>query len=150
MSSRDDAIVSLPFRLDVEDDWPPVAVESLQLRHLHAGYEVQSAPLFLKDLSVGDVIDVTLGDKGLVESWSHKSRSTRTTIWILRLKSPNGIDAALAKLRLLGCHTVRLESVGCYAVDVAGSIPISSVDKILESLDSNSVAIAFPSMRHPD
>lgn len=150
MSSCDGAIVLLKFPLEVEDDWPPVAIESMPLRKVSAGYQVQAVPLFVKDLSVGDVIAVDLDDENTVESWRHVARSARTTIWLLRLKQPNGIDAALAKLRHLGCNSVALDAAGCYALDVPESISMESVDAVLGSLESDSVATAFPSMRHPD
>jgi hypothetical protein len=150
MSSTEGAVVSLKFPLEVEDDWPPVAVESMPFRPVASGYEVQAAPLFVKDLSVGDVIAATLGDERIVEKWRHITRSSRTTIWLLRLKEPSGIDAALTRLRSLGCNSVGLDAAGCYAVDVPESVSMESVDPILEALDSALVAVAFPSMRHPD
>ncbi|MBI5270773.1 MAG: DUF4265 domain-containing protein [Burkholderiales bacterium] len=127
-----------------------MAVESMPFRKVPAGYQAQAAPLFVKDLSVDDVIAVDLGDENTVKSWRHIARSARTTIWLLRLKQPHGIDAALTKLRQLGCNSVALDVAGCYAVDVPGSISMEKVDAILRSLDGDTVATAFPSMRHPD
>jgi hypothetical protein len=40
--------------------------------------------------------------------------------------------------------------VGAYAVDVPESVPITTVDAALAHLDPDSVAVAFPSMRHPE
>lgn len=56
--------VELKFPLDVEDDWPPVAVEGLPFDVALGGYVATVPPLFVKDLSVGDVIAVEIGDDG--------------------------------------------------------------------------------------
>lgn len=141
---------SLKFRLDVEDEWPPVGVESLPFRKADPGFEALVAPLFVKNLSVGDVIDVQLDEEGLVDSWRHLATSAHTTIWLLRLKKTTAIDEALTELRALGCNSVGLDSSGCYAVDVPPAVAISDVDLILSELDETAVATAYPSMRHPE
>lgn len=150
MNSLNQRKISLNFPLSVEDDWPPVATESLPFYVVEGGYECRVAPLFVKDLSVGDVISAELGCDQEVLSWRHVYRSLHSTVWLLRLKRPNTIDAVLAELRRLGCGTVGLDEAGCYAVDVPESIAMETVDKALENLDAGSVATAFPSMRHPD
>jgi len=150
MISPLDPTVVLKFPLQVEDGWPPVAVEALPFEPTDRGYRALVAPLFVKDLSVGDIILATLEDDNLVDSWSHVQRSGRTTVWLLRQTKTNQIDPALAALRALGCNSVRLDSAGCYAIDVPETVTIRDVDSVLNSLDSSVVAIAFPSMRHPD
>ena len=150
MSSGLGPTVNLKFALDVEDDWPPVAVEVLPFRVGAEGYQVLVAPLFVKDLSVGDVIVATLDSENGVESWEHVSRSARTTIWLLKLRQPNGVDEVLADLRNLGCNSVGLDAAGCYAVDVPEAVPIATVDSILATLDSEAAAVVFPSMRHSE
>jgi hypothetical protein len=137
--------------LDVEDGWPPVAVESLPFQVAPDGYVALVSPLFVRDLSVGDVIDATLDAGGKrVESWHHVVRSGRSTIWLLRLDRSNTIDAVLTRLRGLGCNTVTFEQAGTYSVDVPESVPMKTVDAALAHLDADSVAVAFPAMRHPE
>lgn len=150
MNSVDSSTVSLKFPLNVVDGWPPVAVESLPFRLSTDGYHALVAPLFVKDISVGDVISAQLDHENLVESWQHLVRSGRTTIWLLRLKQPNRIDLVLTELRAIECNSVGLDAVGCYAIDVPETVPIDSVDAVLSTLDSDSVAVAYPSMRHPE
>jgi hypothetical protein len=150
MSNSDGPTVMLKFPLEVEDGWPPVALESLPFVASPGGYKARVSPLFVKDLSVDDEIAAKLGDENTVEAWTHINRSAHTTIWLLRLKQPNGIDAALAELRNLGCNSVGLDAAGCYAVDVPETISMGAVDSILAALDSDAVAVAFPSMRHPE
>ena len=142
--------VSLKFPLDVEEGWPPVAVESLPFERDGDEYQALTAPLFVKDLSVGDRISATVDADGSVVSWQHTYRSDRTTIWLLRLRQTDQVDDVLSALRAIDCNTVGLDSVGSYSVDVPGSVPIDAVDMVLDKLDRESVAIAYPSMRHSD
>ena len=149
MSSSAQVEVCLSFALNVEDGWPPVAVESLPFHVMPEGYVALVPPLFVKDLSVGDIIDATLDDAGRrVASWRHVVRSAHTTIWLLRMRGSETIEVVLDELRRLGCNTVGLEESGCYSVDVPESVEIETVDAALEHLDADSVAVAFPSMRH--
>jgi len=152
MSSSIGSTVSLAFPLEVEEGWPPVAVEWLPFRVADEGYVATVPPLFVKDLSVGDVIEVRLEAGDQVQSWLHVARSGRTTIWLLRMQcsSTIDIDLVLAELRALGCNTVGLEEAGAYSVDVPDSVPIETVDFALAKLDSDSVAVAFPSLRHAE
>ena len=142
----------LKFPLDAEDGWPPVGVEGLPFEKMENGFRALVPPLFIKDLSVGDVISVELGEDDLIEAWAHLHRSGRSTIWLLRQKKKATplIAAVLLELESLGCFTADLESLGCYAIDVPESINISQVDEILAKLDETSCAVAFPSMRHSE
>jgi hypothetical protein len=146
-----DPTASLSFPLDVDDDWPPVAVESLPFAVTSRGYRALVAPLFVRDLSVGDVIAAEFDGEGRVRSWHHLERSRHTTVWLLRTDSRTAtIPSVLEALRTIGCATVTLQRFGCHAIDVPPTLPIQRVDALLEGLDESAVAVAFPSMRHPE
>ena len=149
-TTLEERTVSLKFSLDVEDGWPPVAVESLPFRAQHDGYELLTVPLFVKELSVGDVIAVVELTNDLVAAWRHVHRSTNTTIWLLRLRPTNQIKTVLAEVRELGCNTSTFEPGGSFAIDLPASIPVQAVDELLSRLDSEAVAVAYPSFRHPE
>jgi hypothetical protein len=140
----------LRFPLDVEDGWRPVAVEGLPFDTCAAGYVATVPPLFVKDLSVGDVVAAEVGEDGLLVSWRHVHRSSNSVVWLLRTGQTHQIDATLNDLRSLGCTVAGLPSAGSYSVNVPENVPISSVDAILENLDPERVAIAYPSLRHAD
>lgn len=150
MTSSSIECVPLRFDLQVEDGWPPVATEVLQCRPVGSGYEVVSIPLFVKDLSVGDVISAQINTNGLVQSWRHTSKSEHSTIWVLRTQSGAPIEDVLGRLRAIGCNTVGANSIGMYAVDVPPEVDIEGVDKVLESLDGDEAGVAYPSFRHHD
>jgi hypothetical protein len=68
MSSATSQSVSLTFPLVVEDNWPPFASETLPFEACGQGYRLLTAPLFVRELSVDDVLEVELADKNEVES----------------------------------------------------------------------------------
>ena len=142
--------VSLVFPLDVDDDWPPVGVQSIPFELQDGNYRALVSPLFVMDLSVGDVISADLNADGSVRTWRHVQRSDHSTVWLLRLDPSNQIDEALARLRALGCNTVSLPQTGCHSVDVPSSVSIRDVDDVLSVLDENAAGVAFPAMRHEE
>ncbi|MBL8273542.1 MAG: DUF4265 domain-containing protein [Pseudomonadales bacterium] len=138
----------LMFKLTNEDGWPPVSVEGLPCEPLATGRKVLAPPLFVKDLSVDDVILATFDDQGHVSSWRHLSRSRRSTVWLLRIAPTDQIQSVLADVRRIGCSTVQLPDYGCYAIDVPETVSMGEVDGCLDRLDSSAVAVAYPSLRH--
>lgn len=142
--------ISLSFILDVRDGWPPVGSESIAFDEVGDGYKVLVAPLFVKDISVGDVISPSFEDDGFIKKWQHKSRSGRSVIWLLRIADSNEIDSCLSDVRKLGCNTAGVDDFGCYNIDVPENVPIKSVDEILLRLNDREVAVAYPSFRHVD
>ncbi|MBK6918310.1 MAG: DUF4265 domain-containing protein [Deltaproteobacteria bacterium] len=139
----------LEFILEIEDGWPPVAVECLPFLLAPGGYTAVTAPLFVKDLSVGDIIRARLEPTGnRVVSWEHISRSQHSTLWLLRVGPSLTLAPVLDDLRRLGCSTESSDALGVYAVDIPASVQLNSVDDVLARLESNAVAVAFPSLRH--
>jgi hypothetical protein len=139
----------LLFALDVEDDWPPVSAEGMECPAQGGGFRIEIPPLFIKGLSVGDVIKPEFDDQGRVVEWAHISKSRRSTVWLLELED-NTIEPVLACLRRLDCTIVKFEAYRHYAVDVPEECDASDVDACLELADAASVPRAFPSFRHDD
>jgi hypothetical protein len=141
---------NLRFPLRVEDGWPPFPVESLPFEQNNDQYTLLTPTLFVKNLSVGDIICIEEAELDFVHKWHHVQKSARTTIWLLRLKETATIELVLSALRSLGCNTTSIPDHGCYAVDVPNELPIQKVDQELTKLNPADVAIAFPAMRHPE
>jgi hypothetical protein len=146
----DKSIVKVSFALQQEDDWPPFAVECLPCVRQRDGYRIEAPPLFVKELSCGDVISTEKDEHGNVASWSYVRKSDRTTIWLARMARTDAIEPLLAKLRRLKCNTVDLSEYGRYSIDVPAECPIKKVDALLATLDESKVAVVFPSFRHPE
>jgi len=143
-------MTELNFKLEVVDGWPPIGFESVPCSLIEGGFRIESPPLFVKGLSCGDLITAQLDADGIVQSWGFLKQSNRTTIWLLRTLGPYDLRPALRCLRGLGCHTVQLENLGCYSVDVPGECAFEKVDECLANIDNSFIAIAYPSFRHPE
>lgn len=140
----------LKFILDVEEDWPPVAIEALPCTAQRGGFRIETAPLFVKGISNGDVVSVEFDANENVCRWEHLEKSARTTIWLLRIADSPDIDSILEQARSLKCNTTGLKQFGCYAIDVPAECDFADVDALFEGLDSEHVAVAYPSFRHED
>lgn len=144
-------MIELHFVLEVDDDWPPVSVEGVPVTCVSDKFRIETPPLFIKKLSVGDVIKVLEFDsENQVSSWEHDSFSKNSTVWLLCMDEPSGLDDVLPKLEMIGCQVVRLSGRGCYSINVPESTDMGDVDSCLAALDESKVAIAYPSFRHPD
>ena len=150
MTASSSNIVNLNFPLDVEDGWPPIAVESMPFEVVDGHFRSLATPLFVRRLSRDDIIDAVRDEHGNVSEWRHVKKSARTTVWLLRQRADNKMPHYLDQFRSAGCSIVDLSKYGCYAVDVPADIPISIVDEIISKMDQDEVAVAFPSMRHQD
>lgn len=137
------------FTLKVEDGWPPVAKEGLVFSKVEGGFRLEVAPLFVKDLSVGDVLDLKAADADQVLSWKHVSASRRSTVWVMDF-GDRELPNVLAELKGMGCNLERLNSFNYVAVDVPESASAELVMQCLDRLDEESAPVAYPSWRHED
>lgn len=137
------------FLLDVVDGWPPVAAESLPFEKTTKGWRLLVPPLYLKKLSVGDVLEIKQR-AGKVSAWKHLTRSSNSTIWMLSMKASADKKAhgLLAKLNAIGCQTVSLPKLSSYSISVPATVSIEHVDQILAKRNEDEIAVAYPSFRH--
>lgn len=140
-------MTELLFVLDVDDGWPPVAKECLLCTVFESGYRVDVAPLFIKDLSVGDVISVERNEEDDVVAWSHVEKSKHSTVWIMA-HGDYSIDDAIECLKNLKCNVEELEQYRYFAVDVPEECTSEELDACLDALDSEKASTVFPSFRH--
>jgi len=143
-----DKMEQISFSLAIDDDgWPPVGVEWLYVTRTDVGLRIETLPLFVKDISVQDVIEAEVDDEKRVVRWAHIEKSKRSVVWVMAYGSYDP-GPALQSLRDMGCNTESLKSYNYFAVDVPPEISFEKVDVVLETLDKASSAVAFPSFRH--
>ena len=142
---------SLVFPLQVVDGWPPYGSECLPFKVVPGGLQLLVAPLYVKKLSVGDVIAATEEDRE-VRSWKHVRPSNHTTIWLLAIRgnATRDIKRTLKRLGALGCSTSHNDDIAVSAIDVPPNVSIQCVDAELASLDPEEIGIAYPSFRHAE
>ena len=140
---------NLIFLTEIDDGWPPFPKECIPCEKTNAGYKVMVPPLYVKDISVDDVIAVTFNELGEVGSWRHVEKSGRSNIWLARMEECN-ISKVLEGLLSLGCNVENFFHQGSCSIDVPADCSIKEVDRLLDQLDKTKVAIAFPSFRHKE
>ena len=135
------------FVLDVDDGWPPVAKECMTCTDSGSGYRIEVPPLFIKNLSVGDIISVERNEDNEVVAWSHVEKSMRSTVWIM-VSGSHSIDDGIDCLKKLECNVAEFEPYHYFAIDVPAECPVERLDECLDALDKEKVSLAFPSFRH--
>lgn len=141
--------VNLNFNLpDEDEDWPPVTTESLPFENLGGGrYRLLVAPLFVRDLSVDDVLLIEVSAEGIVWEWQYESRSKHSTIWVIDA-AQSKFEKVVSGLQGLGCKIVRAPMFDVYSIDVPGEIARESLEEWLDLLDEESVG--YPSYRYEE
>jgi len=137
----------LVFVLEVDDGWPPVATESLVCTPLSAGFKIEVPPFFIKNMSVGDVIQVDRNVKGEVVSWSHIVKSRRSTMWIM-VTNHHKIEDSIECLKNLKCNVERFAEFNYFSIDIPENCAIESLDECLDALEEANVPVVFSSLRH--
>jgi hypothetical protein len=140
-------VIELMFVLDVDDGWPPVAKECMPCTELGSDYRIEVPPLFIKGLSVGDVISVERNDEGEVVAWSHVKESGRSTVWIM-VTGDQSIVGTIECLKKLKCNVAEFEPYRYFAIDVPEECSVERLDECLDGLDEDHASVAYPSFRH--
>jgi hypothetical protein len=144
-------VIELLFQLEQDEDgWPPVAVEGLWCEPHDGSYRVETCPLFVKGLSVGDLIDVEQDERGEVLSFDVVRPSRNSTVWII-FWDESKVEPTLAELGFLDCDTTG--PLGGWkpklcSANVPGNVSLNDVDAALEPQELGQIAVAYPSNRH--
>jgi hypothetical protein len=141
------ALKYLTFALDVDDGWPPVAAEGMPLAEEADGLRVLTPPLFIKDLAVGDYIEVLEETEDQVFLWRSVRKSDHSTVWILPNK--RNIQRELEELRSLGCSTASFPGELVFAIDLPPNVASAELDTRFGPM-APGVAVAYPAWRHED
>jgi Domain of unknown function (DUF4265) len=137
----------IAFAITVEDGWPPFPIENLPCTILKNGIRVDAPPLFIKGLSVGDVINIE-NSLDTVQKWTYIKKSKRTTVWLGLTDYEIDLGICFDKLKKLSCNIVAMKNIGCYSIDVPETCEIVEVDKVLDQVANEGLFVVFPSFRH--
>lgn len=141
--------LGLCFNLpDEDDDWPPVTTECMPFQDLGSGrYLLLVAPLFVRDLSVGDVLILEVSAEGIVWEWAHEKKSRNSTVWVIDFQQDHFEDV-MKKFLSLGCNVSRSPEFDVAAISVPENVDREIVEEFLDMLDEDSVG--YPSYRHEE
>lgn len=140
----------LRFPLDVDDGWPPVAVEGLWCARRGTLFELENAPFFLHGLARADRFHAEVGaEDGLVLAFRLVEPSGHSLLWVL---DQDGVEFAPSKgaLLALGCSVEGFPRYGLHAVDVPPSVTPAAINALVDDLEERGLALAFPVWRHAD
>ncbi len=141
-------LIKLIFDLEVKDDWPPVAAESLWLEPARSGYRVKSFPFFLRGISYDDVVKVVRLDEVHGRITSIQERSGNSTVWVYFREGVNEADI------LGGFENSKIgysggTIPGYYAVNVPSDVPLACFNEIVAgSEEAGEVKVVYGSLRH--
>jgi hypothetical protein len=136
------------FALDIEDDWPPVATESVWCEEVAGTYQLKNAPFFIKGLAFGDKFTAEPDPvNGCVFEFALTESSGHSLAWILK---NDGEDFGPERDHLLklGCSVEGFPAFNLWSVDIPETVDASSVDKQLNRIEELGFAVAVPVWRH--
>lgn len=122
----------IPYRLDDE-----LAYESLWVRKVEAGYQINNIPFLAKNIAFGDIVEASEEDgmlyfEDLLEASGHST--IRILFW--RVES---LQPAADELIRLGCDWEGSHIPSMIAVDVPPSVEYTVVKAFLEEGFSNKI-----------
>ncbi len=135
------------FALDVEDGWPPVAVEHVWCERTGSIYQLKNAPFFIK-LALDDKFSGEPdGVNGCIFEFTIEESSGHSLVWVIE---KNGLELEPYKHELLhlGCSVEGFPAFKLHAVDVPASAEHEAINAAMDKLESLGFAMAFPVWRH--
>jgi Domain of unknown function (DUF4265) len=115
---------------------------------LDSGYRIEVAPLFVKGLSAGDIIDVEGFEDGSVKKWTHLHRSPRSTAWLI-VRNGSDPEPALECLKRRKCNIVSFPPRLLFSIDIPETCSLEEFDACLNLLaEEDRIGLVFPSLRH--
>lgn len=126
----------MAFDLEVEENWPPVAVETLWVECVHGvGFRVDSIPFFVQGIAIDDFVEGRAGGAGEPDSLLHFSRKVswggHSTIQVI-MDRDEVTSAVKAELAEAGCRTEGSPWHSLFGVDIPESGLISVVHGLLD------------------
>lgn len=138
----------LAFALDVEGDWPPVAVEHVWCEKTDAGYQLKNAPFFIKDLALGDIFTAEPDSvNGCIFEFTVVESSGHSLVWVLD-QGGQELEQYRDELSRLGLRAEGFPRLQLHAVDVPAATDREAVNALMDELEELGFAVAFPVWRH--
>ncbi|MFD8911095.1 DUF4265 domain-containing protein [Streptomyces sp. NPDC059575] len=127
--------VKVHFRMEAEDDWPPVSVESLWAVDLGDGtVRLDNVPWFVRGVACGDVVVTEADEEGVRWGGEVVRRSESCTVRLIVLRD-GGSGAArqsvINAFRELGADGEGIERFGMVALDIPPTADLAKVWRLL-------------------
>jgi hypothetical protein len=136
------------FALDVEDGWPPVAVQHMWCEKRGSAYELKSAPFFLHGLAVGDKFTAEPDSvNGCVFEFSVIETSGHSLVWVIERENLQ-LEKYKQELFEIGCNLERFAQFKLHSIDVPASANPEAVCIVMDKLEDLGFNLAYPVWRH--
>ena len=138
----------LQFALNVEDDWPPVATESVWCNREGDTFELLNAPFFIHGLAWGDKFTATPDPvNGCIFDFTLVQASGHSLVWILKNEGSD-FTHHKSNLQALGCKVEGFPAFSLWAVDIPPAASEAEVDALLDDVEKQGFAVAAPVWRY--
>jgi hypothetical protein len=138
----------VPFALDIEDGWPQVATEHVWCEREGDTYTLKNVPFFIPGLALGDVFRAER-DPGndCIFEFEVLQPSGHSVVWVM---NNDDLDFSQARKQLaeLGCESESFPQFSMFSVDVPAGVGCAEINAMVDSLEKNGFALAFPVWRH--
>ena len=136
------------FALDIEDGWPPVAVEHVWCEKIGSTYQLKNSPFFIKGLAFGDKFTAeTDAVNECIFEFTTVDSSGHSLVWVIEQENL-ALESYKQELFGLGCSIEGFPAFQLYAIDVPPSVEHEVINVTMDKLDSLGFAMAFPVWRH--
>ncbi len=138
----------IAFALDIEGEWPPVAVEQVWCEKAGSTYQLKNAPFFINGLALGDRFSAEPDAvNGCVFEFEVVETSGHSLVWIME-RAGLKLEQYENELSSLGLHFEGFPRFDLYAVDVPATVDSDAVNSLMDRLETLGFAMAFPMWRH--
>lgn len=136
------------FALDIEDGWPPVAVEHVWCEKSGSVFELHNAPFFVKGLAAGDKFTAEPDPvNGCVFEFSVVETGGHSLVWVLESGALQ-FEKYKPDLLSLGCNVEGFPGIRLHAIDVPASVTPESASAVMDKLETLGFSLAYPVWRH--
>jgi len=136
------------FALDVEDGWPPVAVEHVWCERHDDLYKLVNAPFFIQGLAYGDKFTAVPDSvNGCVFEFTVVEPSGHSLVWVLDTET-HAFGPVKHEVLKLGCRVEGFPVFGLHSIDVPLSVDVTMLNDSVASLEARGFSLAFPVWRH--
>lgn len=138
----------IAFALDIEDEWPPVAIEHVWCEKAASFYQLKNTPFFIKGLAFDDKFSAELDSiNGCIFEFAVLESSGHSLVWILE-QGCLELEPYKDELISLGLSVEGFPRFNLHAVDVPALVDSDAVNALMDRLEGLGFAMAFPVWRH--
>lgn len=132
--------IPLDVPLVVENEWPPVDVETLWARsEPGGGFVVESIPVFALDLSRGDTVEASRDTSGRLRFDRRSRVGHHATFRLIALGDEAAVARVVERMAQLGVDVVESTFPALWALDVPPSVAQEPVRAALQEATTRGV-----------